>query len=105
MASVNDILPIVLGAGGAGFIAALAQAWSAYRHGAEAREAKAIANLERWRDEADARAISYLRDIERERRWGAYWRSWAGALEYRMTAAGIELPPRPMVPDERSETS
>lgn len=98
MSDLNDLLPVILGAGGAGFIAAATQAYSAWRSGAEARESKALRNLERWRDEADRRAELYLTQLDHERRWGSYWRQWAGTLEYALRQAGIDLPPRPPEP-------
>lgn len=96
--TLNEVLPLILGAGGAGFIVALVQSVEAWRNGAEAREGKAIANLERWRDEADARSIRLRAHMECEQRWGNYWRGWAGTLEYLMAREGVPLPPRPPEP-------
>lgn len=98
MGMAEDLLPAILGAGGAGFIAACVQAYRSFKDGAEAREARAVANLERWREGAEARAERLEKKLETERRWGNYWRLWAGMLEYVIVKAGLPLPPRPPEP-------
>lgn len=114
MANANDtltnILPVILGAGAVGFIGACVQAWQAFRNSAETREAKALANLDRWRHEADERADRALADLEHERAMGAWhWRR-VGTLEHLLLSHGIPVPPaddpplRPSVPRGSPDT-
>ena len=95
MTAIDDVLPIILGAGGAGFIAAVVQALSSWRNGVEQREGRAVANLERWRVEADDRADRRQALLETQYEAVRYWRSWAGHLEYLLEAAGQPVPERP----------
>lgn len=95
MTAIDDVLPIILGAGGAGFIAAVVQALSSWRNGVEQREHRAVANLERWRIDADARAerLQHALDLAFDALRAE--RAWSGHLEYTMRAAGMDLPARP----------
>lgn len=102
--TLTSILPVILGAGGVGFLAACVQAWQAWRNSAETREAKALKNLDQWRHDADDRAARALADLEHERAMGAWhWRR-VGQLEHVILANGLTLPPgdepprRPSVP-------
>lgn len=94
----NDWLPYVLGAGGAGFLATLIKFILDLRSNAETRESKAIANLERWRDDADERADTCLRRLDQQRNCTAYWQTYAANLVHALTLAGIEVPAPPGPP-------
>jgi hypothetical protein len=78
-ASTIDLLNIILGAGGIGFVYAMAKVFTAWREGTWRRNDSAVADLEKWR-----------RDANDEREWEAlqhqWWRGWAGRLEYRITS-------------------
>lgn len=93
--TIDTVLPLILGAGGAGFLAALTQAVAAWRAGTDTREARAVANLERWRDEADQRATRLQAELDAQHRRLDTWRAWAGSLEYALNTTGVPLPPRP----------
>lgn len=95
MTTLDDVLPVILGAGGAGMVAAIAQALSSWRNGVEQREHRAVGNLERWRIDADARAerLQHALDLAFDALRAE--RAWSGHLEYTMRAAGMDLPARP----------
>jgi hypothetical protein len=94
----SDILNIVLGAGGVGFLYACAKVFNSWREGTWRRNDTAVADLERWRATSDdAREWEAL-----QHQW---WRQWAGRLEYKITSTlGPEaLPPKepyPVKPEE-----
>lgn len=75
----TDLLNIVLGAGGVGFLFAVAKVVTAWREGTWKRNDTAVADLERWRADAND-----------EREWEAlqhqWWRQWAGRLEYKIVS-------------------
>lgn len=87
--TVDDILPIVFGAGGVAFLGACVQAWKSWHDSAEAKESKALRNIERWNDEC-WQALSY------ERQMGAHWYRVVGILQYHLAVNGIE---QPLVPE------
>lgn len=95
---LNQYLPYVLGAGGAGFLATLVKFLLAIRSSAETREAKAIANLERWRDDADGRAHKCLDRLDRQRTISTYWQTRCGVLEHALSVAGVPFPEAPIPP-------
>ena len=90
---VDRWLPYILGAGGAGFLATLVKFVLALRDSAETREAKAISNLERWRDDSDERANSCLKRLDRQILLTSYWQVRAGVLEHALSTAGCAIPP------------
>jgi hypothetical protein len=92
-ASTIDLLNIVLGAGGVGFVYACAKVITAWREGTWRRKDSAVADLEKWR-----------RDADDAREWEAvqheWWRQWAGRLEYTVTSqlGHGALPPKDPYP-------
>lgn len=98
MNDVKDVLPFVFGAGGVAFLTALFKWINEWRDSAEFREGKAIANLERWRNEADARALKALNDAEWEREMGLYWAVVAGTYRFALLSNGIQSPEIPDKP-------
>lgn len=90
---LNQYLPYILGAGGVGFLATGAKFILALRASAETREAKAIANLERWRLDADSRAQRCLDRLDHQRDLTTYWQTRCGVLEHTMSVAGVNVPP------------
>lgn len=96
-------LSLILGAGGVAFLGALFKGVQMWRDGTDAREAKAIAGLEKWRVDADHRA-------DRAQSWSDYyqsaasaWQSHAGTLAYALTSAGLPVPPDPVLPPRPQE--
>lgn len=94
------ILPLLLGSGGAMFIGALVTGIRAIQSGANAKARESIADLARWRDEADDRRqkAEEARDVAVSRLYA--WRNYAGALEYLIVTSGIRLPDNPKRPAE-----
>jgi hypothetical protein len=71
----SEVLNIVLGAGGVAFLYAVGKVVKDYREGSWRRNDTAVADLEKWRRDADdAREW-----CESQHQW---WRSWAGRLEW-----------------------
>lgn len=100
MPSGEQIVVLLLGAGGATFIWTVVRSYLAIRGAAETREAVAVKNLERWRDEADRRASVWQKKAEMQNDMTEFWRNRSANLEHRMRLAGVEvpeLPPRPAV--------
>jgi hypothetical protein len=97
-ASSVDVLNIVLGAGGVGFVYACAKVFTAWREGTWRRNDSAVADLEKWRKTADDAR-------EWEAAQHAWWRQWAGRLEYTVTSRlGFEaLPPKDQYPRRPEE--
>jgi hypothetical protein len=98
MPSAEQIIVLLLGAGGATFIWTVVRSYLAIRGAAETREAVAVKNLERWRDEADRRAAVWQKKYEMQIDLTEFWRSRAAGLEHRMNLAGLEVPPLPPRP-------
>lgn len=84
MTTLGAILVAVFSVGGAGVIATVFKGINGWRAGAAKTEARAISNLEKYRDEADERARSagYERDYAYE--LAAYWRNRAGDAEFKI---------------------
>lgn len=97
---LDSLLPVILGAGGVAFIGTVFQFISAWKNSAETREAKAVGNLEKWRDEADHRALQCLEDLNKERDISAYWRRRTAVLEHACLRHGVEIPPQDPPPYE-----
>lgn len=90
----------ILGGGGAVAIFTLAKAYLAIRGAADTREASAIANLERWRKDADTRAARAYYELGIEREVSSYWQRRAGVAEHLLARHGIEPPDPPPTPEE-----
>jgi len=99
--SANDVIPLVLGAGGVAFLGTILQFVQAMRNSAETRETKAISNLEKWRDEADERALRCLDDLNYERTVSSYWQRVAGTYQHSLVVGGLEVPDCGPPPAER----
>lgn len=92
---VSGILAIILSTGFAAVLWVIFKGRDLWRTGAQASEAKAIKNLERWAEREEARAERALGLLD-------YWRTRAAELEYIIiTELGRDrLPPRlPLPPD------
>lgn len=98
MPTAEQIIVLLLGAGGATFIWTVVRSYLAIRGAAETREAVAVKNLERWRDEADRRAAVWQKKYEMQVDLTEFWRYRAATLEHRMNLAGVEVPPLPPRP-------
>lgn len=104
MPSGEKIVVLLLGAGGATFIWTVVRSYLAIRGAAETREAVAIRNLERWRDEADRRAQVCHQRLEVQTDFAEFWRFRASDLEHQLHLNGVPvppLPPRPRTWEER----
>lgn len=84
MTFAQQVVILILGGGGAASIYTLVRALLAYRNNAEAREDKAIENLERWRIDSDDRATKALADAD-------YWRAQAAKWEHLARSNGLTL--------------
>lgn len=84
MTTLGAVLVAVFSVGGAGVIATIFKGINGWRAGAARTEARAIQNLERYRDEADwrAQAVGHERDYAYE--LVAYWRNRAGDAEFKI---------------------
>jgi len=89
LSSPNDVVTVLLGAGGATFLWTLVQSYLAVRNGVERREDKAVARLEEYEE-------SCREQLARERAWGAHWQHVAGLYAYALAVNGI---PEPLLPD------
>src|SRR5690606_38401896 len=90
---VETLLTLLLGAGGAGFLSALFSGIRSLQRGVAGRTREGIADLARWRDEAnDAR--------ERAERSRDARRMYAAQLEYQILSSGGTLPPGVTRPED-----
>lgn len=96
----NSVIIALLGAGGATFLWTVVRSYLAIRNSAEVREDKAIANLEKWRDDADKRALDCLDRLANSREHIAYWQRRAAVMEHTALIAGLEIPPREPIPPQ-----
>lgn len=87
----NDLVTVLLGAGGATFIWTVTRSYIAVRDGAERREDKAVARLEAFEG-------SCREQLERERAWRDHWQRVAGIYAYALGVHGIPDPPLPPPP-------
>lgn len=96
-------LSLILGAGGVAFIGAVFKGIQMLRESTAARTAKAVSDLERWREEADERT----RLAREEAAWyldlASYWQQWSGAVEYAASQGGVTLPKRPKLPVRKTQ--
>ena len=94
----GDFLNLLLGAGGAGFLAAAYKGIKDFREGSWRRQDGAVADLERWRRTADDAR-------EWETTMGEYWHARAGDLEHIIrTGMGAEaVPPSKPLPVRQKE--
>jgi hypothetical protein len=93
--SAGDLLTLLLGGGAVATITALFKGVDSLRSGARARERDTITELVKQRKEA-------WRDRDNAQDARDYWRNWAGTVEFKARAGGIDVgtrPPEP-VPDE-----
>ncbi len=84
MTTLGAVLVAVFSVGGAGVIATIFKGINGWRAGAARTEARAIQNLERYRDEADwrARTAGHERDYAYD--LATYWRNRAGDAEFKI---------------------
>ena len=103
MNSIQQAAILILAGGGAAGIYTLVKALILYRNSADTREATAIGNLEKWRNQADARAEYFEKKWDFERTLVEFWRRRAGLLEYLSTSRGVEIPPLDPIPRPSNE--
>lgn len=96
----QQLVVLVLSGGGAAAVFTLAKAYLAIRNDADTREQAAIANLERWRLEADERATTAYAELGLEREVSSYWQRRAGQAEHLLARHGIDVPEPPPAPEE-----
>lgn len=84
MSALEAILVAVFSVGGAGVIATVFKGINGWRAGAARTEARAIQNLEKYRDEADARAGAERHEKDYAYLLAAYWRDRAGNAEFKI---------------------
>lgn len=93
--TVQLLISTVLGGGLAITVTALIRGWRTLRAGARAREREGIADLAKWREEAD----DARRECEKDRQ---YWHSVAARYGYQLHRAGMVPDPiNPAPPSER----
>lgn len=83
--TVQTLIYVVLGAGGATFIWTIVKSYLAIRGSADLREDKAIARLEQF--ESDCRE-----QLRSERECAQHWRNVAGTYQYTLNVNGIPVP-------------
>lgn len=100
MNEVSGVIIALLSVGGATFLATLFKGVQQWRNGAQASEARAIVNLERYRDEADARAEREANRADRNQELIDFWRTRAGDLEFIVSRelGKDAVPPLPPLP-------
>lgn len=100
MNEVSGILIALLSVGGATFLATLFKGVQQWRNGAQASEARAIVNLEKYRNEADARAERAEIRADRNQELIEFWRTRAGDLEFIIVREQGKdaVPPLPALP-------
>lgn len=98
MTAVQQLAVLVLGGGGAAAIFTLVKAVLAVRASTDTREATAVANLERWRRDADERADTAYYELSKEREVSAYWQRRAGVAEHLLARNGVPMPQPPPAP-------
>lgn len=100
MSTLAGVLIAVFSVGGAAAITALGKGINGWRAGAARTEARAIQNLEKYRDEADWRAAVETHRAAYNHDLAEYWRDRAGNAEYkiRTTWGAAELPPVAPIP-------
>ena len=90
---MNEILAIVLGAGGAGGIAGLINAWVSYRDKTVAREETLIARLNADSKQQGERADRAEAEADKMRRQRDEGRELVARYRSMLIARGVELPP------------
>lgn len=100
MTFTQQTVVLILGGGGAAAIYTLVKAVLAIRNSTDTREATAIANLERWRIEADERARTAYYELGFEREVSSYWQRRAGVAEHHLAVHGVPMPEPPPAPSE-----
>lgn len=95
MSTLAAVLVAVFSVGGAAVITALSKGINGWRAGAARTEARAIQNLEKYRDEADWRAEVAEHRAAYRQEVAEYWRARAGNAEHkiRTTWGESEIPP------------
>jgi hypothetical protein len=88
----QTILPLLLGSGGAMFIGALFTGVRAIQSGANQKARESIADLAKWRDEADDRRRKAEAERDAAISRGYAWKNYAGGLEFVIVASGLVLP-------------
>lgn len=99
----EQVLVLILGAGGATFLWTAVRSYLAIKDNADTREDKAVANLERYRLLADQRADRAEKRLGWQADVADFWRRRSVSLEALLIRKGHEaeippLPPRPAPP-------
>lgn len=82
MTTLGAVLVAVFSTGGAVVIGTIVKGINGWRAGAARTEARAISNLEKYRDEADHRAAIEKHEKDYAYDLAAYWRDRAGNAEF-----------------------
>jgi hypothetical protein len=100
MTTLSAILVAVFSVGGAGVFATIIKGINGWRAGAARTEARAIQNLERYRNDADWRAQVEANRAAHNHDVAEYWRDRAGNAEFKIrTEFGAQhLPPVGPIP-------
>lgn len=100
MTTLGAVLVAVFSVGGAGVIATIFKGINGWRAGAARTEARAISNLEKYREEADWRAAQEAHRAAYNHDVAEYWRDRAGNAEFKIrTEFGAQhLPPAGPIP-------
>lgn len=100
MTTLGAVLVAVFSVGGASVIATILKGINGWRAGASRTEARAIQNLEKYRDEADHRAAVAENRATYNYDLAEYWRDRAGNAEFKIrTEFGAQhLPPVGPIP-------
>jgi DNA-binding PadR family transcriptional regulator len=90
-------LNTLLGAGAAATLWTIFRGVQMLRNDTTARTDKAVADLERWRQEADERTRAAREDADHYLNLADHWREEYGSVVFLARAAGVTLPdPRPL---------
>jgi len=99
MGDISPLLSVLLSGGTAGTVWAIIQGFKTLRDGARTRTKEVMSDLERYRDEQEARA-------NREARDAAYWRQSFWTLYRQVVLLGKEPAiEKPVPPSEREKES
>ena len=100
MTTLGAVLVAVFSVGGAGVIATIFKGINGWRAGAARTEARAITNLEKYREEADWRAAQESHRAAYNHDLAEYWRDRAGNAEFKIRTSwgASELPAAGPVP-------
>lgn len=86
------LLTLLLGSGGALFVGALFTGIKSIQSGASQKTRESVADLAKWRAEADDRRERAEAERDEALSRVNCWRAYAGSLEYSLTQSGQPVP-------------